>query len=280
MRVIKKINNNAAICLDDNGHEMVAFGTGIGFPKTPYELNDLTKIKRTYYGINKQYIGLLTEIPQKIFELSAQIMDYAISLIDVNFSPNTVFTLGDHINFAIERYKNKIEIPMPELGNLAYLYPKEFKVGKYGIRLINKEMKVQLNQDEVTGIALNIINAEIDRKTDKSGQFSDTEIIKACVKIVESFYQIRISQESFNYKRFVTHLQYLIERLKTGEETKSENSDLLSTLKIQYPNTYQCALQIKKKIDQMTNSVLPNEELVYLMLHINRLRARELDNNK
>ena len=44
MKVIKKINNNVAICLDNNGKELIAFGNGIGFPKVPYEIHYLNKI--------------------------------------------------------------------------------------------------------------------------------------------------------------------------------------------------------------------------------------------
>ena len=51
MQVIKKLNNNFAICLDKEGNELVAYGKGIGFPKTPYELTDLSKIDRTFYVI-------------------------------------------------------------------------------------------------------------------------------------------------------------------------------------------------------------------------------------
>ena len=43
MKVIKKINNNVAVCIDNDGHELIAFGKGIGFPKIPYELTDLNK---------------------------------------------------------------------------------------------------------------------------------------------------------------------------------------------------------------------------------------------
>ena len=45
MKVIKNINNNVAICVDDNGHEVVAMGKGIGFSKPPYEV-DLSKITK------------------------------------------------------------------------------------------------------------------------------------------------------------------------------------------------------------------------------------------
>ena len=40
MKVIKKINNNVALCLDGNQRELIAFGKGIGFKPIPYELTD------------------------------------------------------------------------------------------------------------------------------------------------------------------------------------------------------------------------------------------------
>ena len=65
MKVIKKINNNVAICLDNNNNELIAFGKGIGFQKVPYELTDISKIERTYYGVNSSYISLINEIPEE-----------------------------------------------------------------------------------------------------------------------------------------------------------------------------------------------------------------------
>ncbi len=32
MEVVKKINNNVAECVDNNGKHLIAFGKGIGFP--------------------------------------------------------------------------------------------------------------------------------------------------------------------------------------------------------------------------------------------------------
>ena len=52
MQVIKKINNNFAICVDGEGNELIAFGKGIGFPKVPYEIEDLSVINRTFYDID------------------------------------------------------------------------------------------------------------------------------------------------------------------------------------------------------------------------------------
>ena len=63
MRVVKKLNNNFAICVcvDGEGKELIAAGKGIGFPKTPYELEDLNLITRTFYDIDQKYTGLFKD---------------------------------------------------------------------------------------------------------------------------------------------------------------------------------------------------------------------------
>lgn len=160
MKVIKKINNNVAVCLDNDNHELIAFGKGIGFPKTPYELTDLSKIWRTYYGINPSYLGLLNDIPEEVFALSIKIVDFAKMKIDNQINANIVFTLADHINFSIERYKKGLDLKMPFVYDIQHLYEKEMDVGQYAIRLINKSMKIYLSKDEAVSIALHFINAE------------------------------------------------------------------------------------------------------------------------
>ena len=45
MRVLRTINNNVVICLDNNENEVVAFGKGIGFKKKNNDKN-YTKARR------------------------------------------------------------------------------------------------------------------------------------------------------------------------------------------------------------------------------------------
>lgn len=52
MMIVKKINNNVAIGVDGNGHEVVLFGKGIGFGELPYSINDMSKIERSFYDID------------------------------------------------------------------------------------------------------------------------------------------------------------------------------------------------------------------------------------
>ncbi len=52
MRVIKKLNNNFAICVDNEGETCIAYGKGIGFPKTPYRghslILDISSLNEVY----------------------------------------------------------------------------------------------------------------------------------------------------------------------------------------------------------------------------------------
>ena len=103
MQVIKRINNNVAVCLDQNNDELVAFGKGIGYPKTPYELTDLSKIKMTFYRIDSRNFKLIKEIPESVLEVSTDIVQQAQNILNQDLSQNILFSLADHINFAIDQ---------------------------------------------------------------------------------------------------------------------------------------------------------------------------------
>ena len=163
MKVIKKINNNVAICLDNNNNELIAFGKGIGFQKVPYELTDISKIERTYYGVNSSYISLINEIPEDIFEISAKIVEWAKTKLTKELSVNIVFTLADHIHFAIKRYEEKINVKMPLGYEIEHLYETEMMIGKKSVAYINRRKKIKLGKSEAVGIAMHFINAENQR---------------------------------------------------------------------------------------------------------------------
>ena len=83
--------------------------------------------------------------------------------------------------------------------------------------------------------------------------------------------EIQIDKKGFNYSRFVTHMYYLLERLEMNEKLKTLNESMLDSLKEEYPKTYECALLVRTEM----NVRLTKDELVYLILHINRICVRE-----
>lgn len=254
MKVIKKINNNVAICVDRNEHELVAFGKGIGFPQTPYELTDLSRVQRTYYGISSSYLGLLKEIPEHIFELSADIVDYARGIVQNEMNPNIVFTLADHIHFAISRYKKNMKIKMPFSYEIKHLYEIEMQIGERAVRMINEKEHIHLPHEEAISIALHFMNAE-NMMQNEQGQPDENKIIKDLTEIIEQDFSITINREGFNYSRFVSHLQYLLKRREANTSITSENSKLYHSLKQEFEHTYRCVQHIKEYLNSSLDGI-------------------------
>lgn len=273
MKVIKNINNNTSICLDSNSQEVVAFGKGIGFIKPPYEI-DISKVERTFYDVNPDFVQMINLIPDKVFELSVKIVNYAQQNIEKLTNSNIIFTLADHINFAIKRCEEKMVIDVPVYYDIQHLYPHEFAVGEYALKEIKKVMSIQLPKEEIIGIALHLINAKAIVSSYQKNE-GNNDAIESITHIIESFFSITVERKSFNYSRFVSHIQYLLKRGSEGQYIMSDNQEMFQTLTSSFPRVYECAKQIDDYIFKKFNYTFNDEEILYLMLHINRLCARE-----
>lgn len=274
MEVIKKINNNAAICIDSAGNELVAIGTGIGFPPIPYNLVDLSSVQRTYYGVNPMYFELLNQISEEIFNVVSKIVEIFRSMTNSSVSPNLVFTLSDHVNFAIEREKKGILIENPLYYEIQHLYEMEYEIGLKAIKLIHKDLNIRLSKGEASNIALHLINAKsVPLAANRSNHIN--EVLEEIVQIIGEHFRIYIDKNSINYSRFVSHFQYLMKKEHSDKKTSSENYKLYKSVKEEYPETYKCVEKVNEYLKSELNLELNEEESLYIMLHINRLCVRE-----
>lgn len=274
MKVIKKINNNVVICLDNNDCEVVAFGKGIGFQELPYELTDLSLIDRTFYSVNSMYLGMINEIPEAVFKIAVRIVDMAANYLDCELNSNAPFILSDHINFAIERMQKNIVIKNPMAYDIQFFYDKEMELGMLAVKMIKRELNVCLPKEEVSNIALHIVNAELASKEGPNDCDSDV-IIDSITRLIERELGFRIEKEDFNYSRFVSHLNYLIKRKGMGLDNSEEIIQMYKNMKQEFPELNQCVNKIAFYIAKTLQWELSEEELLYLLLHVNRLYARE-----
>lgn len=273
MKVIKNINNNVSLCLDEDQNEVVVFGRGVGFTKPPYEI-DKSKIQRIYYNIQPEYIQVISAIPNQVIEISTQIIDYARSKMNITFSDSIVFTLADHINFAIKRNKENLNVQLPIIQDIEYFYKNEMEIGREALLMLNDELEVCLPEEEAAFIALHIINAEQTNLSNNEVNL-DKEIIHNITKMIEVYFRFEIDKKGFNYSRFVSHMRYLIQRKKENKLFINENGKLYETLCLNYPETKKCVEWIWKYLKQTIECELTEEEIIYLMIHINRLCSRE-----
>lgn len=274
MRVIKKINNNAAICLDDNNCELVAIGTGIGFPKVPYELSDLSQVQRTYYDVDAMYYELLNSIPEKVLNVAIKIVNLLKLETNGLANSNLIFTLADHINFAIERNKRNIKIETPFQYDVQNLYEVEYKIGLEALAMIKNDIGVRLPKSEASSIALHLINTKFASPVEGHHGYVEM-VIDDVIDIISSYFKMYIDKKNFNFSRFVSHLQFLLKRAQKGNLISTENYRMFESVIQEYHDTYDCVLKIKEYLFNELNIELNDEEILYLVLHVNRLCVRE-----
>ena len=158
-------------------------------------------------------------------------------------------------------------------NEIKHLYEKEMLLGKWAINHIEKRLSIQLPLSEVSGIALHFINAE-QMTTIGTQKDEITHFIDDITEIVESEMNIIIDRNDFNYSRFVTHLKYLLKRLTRLNETNSENVKLYDEVYEKFPELRKTIEKIKLYILAELNIEPSKEELLYLVIHINRFCTR------
>lgn len=282
MQVIRKINNNVAICLDSKGKELVAFGNGIGFPKVPYELQDLNKITNTFYRLNEHYYKLLEEIPENIFSITSEIVNLARQHLGYNINPNLIFTLADHINFSIERINEYRTAKFPLAYDVMQLYPAETKVSKIAVDLINSRFHIKLPKYELSAITMHLIDSKENFEENVLPNSND-KLIKQIILIIESTFNIEIDQDSFSFNRFAMHMRYYFHRLDSNQPQESDNiEELLNTLKKEDPKIYSCSKKITNYVDTKLNQSSTDDETFYVAIYIKRIitHTQKLRRNK
>lgn len=273
MKIIKKINNNVALARDNAGKELVVFGRGVGFPATPYELTDLSRIQRTFYDIKSNYVELAADLPEDMILLAADIVELAQSGLDCQLNPNMPFTLADHLSFAIERFYNGIEISTPLSYDVAHFYPVEVSLSHRALELIKERKGIELPESEAINIALHLVNGELEN-SDMHATLKATEVIRDISGIIEQNLHIQLDTTSFNYSRFITHIRYLLQRMEQNNQEDNGMSIAMRQLKLQFPNIYRCTLKVRDYLFDHCHRQCTQDELMYLFMHINRLNQR------
>ena len=279
MKVVKRINHNAALLVNDKGTELVALGKGIGYPDGPDEVS-LAQIERTFYNVDARYLPLLNEIDPKVMEFSAQITDIARANISRELSANLPFTLADHISFAIKRCREHMYVQMPLSCDVQQQYPVEFKIATFAHAGIEREFGVSMPRGERAGIALCIVNSVMasSSKAKSNDVRREERLIEKLVTTIEKDLDIAVDRDAFDYARYDTHVRYLLERVRTGEPLNTDNAALYQPLCDEHPAVAACVDKMSELIEETYHASIVPEEKVYLMLHVNRVYAGNVAN--
>ncbi|MFR3311788.1 PRD domain-containing protein [Collinsella stercoris] len=275
MLILKKINNNVALASSDAGEEIVVFGKGVGFHEMPYELEDESVIQRVFRDVDEKCIGGFANIADDVLLAASDIVAMADKALDCALAGNLVVCLADHLQYALERTGDGIAIENPLSHEVAFVYPREVELGRRGIELVSERMGVNLPESEITSIALHLVNAEVDgmgSSQDMDLVMKSTVILERATQVIEGQLGQQLDRTSYAYVRFVAHLRFLIRRLMRGGCKETENSGLFRQAARDFPDAYRCAAGINEYLKRDYNWSCSDEEMLYLMMHVNRLR--------
>ncbi|MCY1632394.1 PRD domain-containing protein [Bacillus paralicheniformis] len=271
MKIYKVLNNNAAIIKED-GQEKIVMGPGIAFQKGKNDTIPRNKVEKifTIHEENEKFKQILETLPEEHIEAAEEIISYAEGRLSAPLSDHIHIALVDHLSFAIERVRKGFVIQNKLLNEIKALYKKEYEIGLWAIDLVKVKLKVELPDDEAGYIALHIHTAKMDAENMQK-TLKYTNIIKELIEKIECCFNQKIDENSISYQRLVTHLRYAINRLESNEAFHVMDDDMLYFIRKKYPESYQCAAGLADYVKTEYDLHLPESEVGYITLHVQRL---------
>ncbi|ACZ76524.1 transcriptional antiterminator, BglG [Dickeya parazeae Ech586] len=275
MKIAKILNNNVVTVIDEQGNEQVVMGRGLAFKKRPGERLDTTLVEKVFSlrssELTARLSDVLERIPLEVVTTADRIIALAKEKLTGNLQNSLYISLTDHCHFAIERHRQGVDIPNGLLWEVKRLYQKEFAVGLDALDIIHQRLGVRLPEDEAGFIALHLVNAQLDSHMPEVMRI--TRIMQEILNIVKYHLHLDYNEQAFSYHRFVTHLKFFAQRLLGRIPVSNEDESLHDVVKEKYSLAYRCAEKIQDHMILNYNYQLTKEELMFLTIHIERVRA-------
>lgn len=273
MRIEKVINNNVVSAYDDSHIEIIVMGKGIGFQKKQGDAIEQDRVEKIYRMENKEILGrfeeLLAKLPLVHLQVSNDIISYAKKELETELNQNIYITLTDHINFALVRFQEGNIFHNALANEVKMFYPKEYEIGKFGLRLIENKTNVKLPEDEAASIALHIVNAEFNTKM--RDIWGVTNLIQSIMDIVDEELNLKPEEENTPREEFITNLKFLGKRILLEPNKKDKSDALIDFVRQQYPKEYVCVVKIAEFVKQQYECMMTEEEKAYLVLDLRKM---------
>jgi beta-glucoside operon transcriptional antiterminator len=274
MKIKKVLNQNAVLVLDDE-QEKVAVGKGVGFNKKKNDVLSRQLVERMFVmepeGLKKLQV-LLSQIEDKYFLASEEIIKHAETVLGEKLNEHINIGLSDHIAFAAENIQNNIIVRNKLLKEIESLYSEEFALAQWAVEYLTQTLGIAFSYDEAGYIAIHIHSARSGR-SDNSKSIREVSIVSEIIHLIEEELAIDIHDEknSLSYSRLVNHLRLFIQRFQQNHYAVLDD-EILDVVKKKYVESYAVSKKVQVLLMRNFHYQVPNEELGYLAIHIERLR--------
>lgn len=276
MRVLKVFNNNVAL-VDHDGNELVVIGKGVVFGRRMGDVVDPATVERRFSATPQtsasQLGQQLRDIPLEIVAVAASFVTEVRSQLGAGIDDHLIVPLADHIQFAIERQRDGINIRYPLANEIRHIYPRETAAAVSGLEIIRSRLGADLPALEAVPLALHLVNGQLNLPG-MSEIVAMTEASDAIVNLVANAYDAEIDLASFEAARFLAHLRYLYLRAEASSPTTDDTAQMEISVRSADPKAYDVAGEISAFLHDSRGWVLTDSEVFYLAMHVHRLTQR------
>lgn len=278
MRVVahKVLNNNVVISVDEQGRERVLMGRGLGFQLKASDAIDQAKVEKTFVldqSADPEHVRrVLTDAPYPVVEAVSAAVDGAERQLGRDLGRRLLIAVIDHIQYVLERLDNGIRIPTTTMPQLRVLHPHEFAAAARMADTISAKLDRALPDEEAVFLTMHLLNATRDAPNGTAAQLFRR--VQHVVATVETGLGVTLDVDNPDYARFILHLQFLLQRLVSKSMLRSSDTSFFEFARMKYPDSYRIAEEVKGYVTAATGSDLTDEELLYLIVHVERLAGQ------
>ena len=216
-RIIKVLNNNGILVLDgDTGRELILLGNGIGFGHRTGERLEQVKEAKRYELVTGKSTALqqVNSIDPVFIEAAGNIIESARKTLG-DISSDILIPMADHIALAAGRAREGRELPNPFNQDIKALFDREYQAAMEGREIIREMTGIVISEDEVGYITLHIHAGSSEENVAHSMDMA--RLVQDSIRSIEEKMGIKLAADSLGYNRLVSHLRYMIARIRKGE---------------------------------------------------------------
>ena len=273
-RITKILNHNSFMGIESkNDQECLIMGKGVAFGKKVGQTVSVTGDARVYSLKELTDRGEAKEIIKSVSPLCLELANEVLDQAEEEFGKvdrSILFTMADHLDFAVRRIQNGEQISNPLTDDIRIMFYKEYKVAGCIRDLLKEKLGIRIDEHEIGYIALHVHAAIVDENVSQAMEIART--VRECICMVEEETGKSIDIMYLGYNRLMNHVRYMVARAIHGEKLKMSLNDYMS---VKFPGPYMTAEKICRKMEKSLKLPIPDIEIGYLAMHLERMMDRE-----
>ena len=273
MKILRVLNNNVVLARDETGRDVIVTGRGLGFQRRQGQTLDPAAVERRYVPVDsaESVAEVIAGIPPERIALIERCFLKAATQLSADVPSSTILAVVDHVNQAMERVSQGIEMDYPLRAEVAHLHPEELGLAEQIIADLNAAQEVQLPEGEAVALAMHLFAAAVGAPSVQQSR-RQSRLIAQVMDLLRAALGPELQEHSIDAARFAVHLRYFLVRARTGVQLHDGTASVIAqTLRTSHPQAHRLAMRISELLEMRLGTAVTPDETAYLTLHIARL---------